>query len=517
MRTTAFLIISFVFISLGYSQLILIENISSEQLFTVQKNAQTVIPINDKDALILNGMVVATDLSTRILEKKFDAGADNYFILYPVGNRNVDLLKKHGTILYNAGSYLIFKTPLKLLNTVSLFDSYKIVAVRNRPAARAAQAKPFIHTASGHIDSTIFKILDSVNIDTLWKRIEKLQTLERYTTSAKVTESVDYITNYMKTLDFDTVYKHTYGSGYSPNIVGIKFGKVSPDEIYLLGAHYDSYSAGMPAADDNGSGTAGVMEAARVLLRHDFKRTLRFVLFSGEEMGLDGSAAYAKKAADNNDNILGMINMDMIAWNNVTKVQVFIAFRKSDPAFYNTFCANAVKYIPSITCVDGSSSQWANGSDHVSFWNNGYPNALYLGDDLINKNHPYFHKSTDVVGTSVNSKPTAEMFLKAAVANMAELGQVWSPTLVDHSPENNLAENIRFSFDARTRWINFNFPNTPGTVGIKIYTIKGQPVMQTKSINSSTGSLDLSACAPGVYLITLKSDAVSMSNKLVIH
>ncbi len=94
------------------------------------------------------------------------------------------------------------------------------------------------------------------------------------------------------------------GSTYY-NVVGVHYGTVRPDDIYILGAHYDS--ANGPGADDNASGTAGMMEAARVLSQYEFEATLIFIGFDREEQYYIGSGAYASEHKD--DDILGMISM----------------------------------------------------------------------------------------------------------------------------------------------------------------------------------------------------------------
>lgn len=72
-------------------------------------------------------------------------------------------------------------------------------------------------------------------------------------------------------------------------------GSEKPDEIVILGAHLDSWDLGT-GATDNGTGSVAVLEAARVLAKLDLKpkRTIRFVLFSGEEQGLNGSRVYVE-------------------------------------------------------------------------------------------------------------------------------------------------------------------------------------------------------------------------------
>lgn len=94
-------------------------------------------------------------------------------------------------------------------------------------------------------------------------------------------------------------------------------GSDLPGEIYAAGAHYDSTSsdpARAPGADDNGSGTAGVVEIARVLSQCQLRRTVRLLIFSNEEAGMVGSAAYAGDARRRGDDIRAFLNLDMIAY-----------------------------------------------------------------------------------------------------------------------------------------------------------------------------------------------------------
>ena len=70
-----------------------------------------------------------------------------------------------------------------------------------------------------------------------------------------------------------------------------------------------------PGADDNASGVAGILEAARVFSLFDFEATVQFIAFDLEELGLFGSAAYAAAAKERGDRILGMVSLDMIAYN----------------------------------------------------------------------------------------------------------------------------------------------------------------------------------------------------------
>jgi hypothetical protein len=86
------------------------------------------------------------------------------------------------------------------------------------------------------------------------------------------------------------------GAGMREQVYCTKVGTRRPDEMYIVGAHMDGHGWG-EAANDNASGTALVMELARLLSSPDVaaERSIRFILWNNEETGLNGSAAYAEQ------------------------------------------------------------------------------------------------------------------------------------------------------------------------------------------------------------------------------
>jgi hypothetical protein len=93
----------------------------------------------------------------------------------------------------------------------------------------------------------------------------------------------------------------------------------SADRVYVVGAHYDSRvtdvlnaTSDAPGANDDGSGTSAVIELARVLAKVQSEATIVFVAYAGEEQGLYGSDHFAQLAQQNNWNIQGVLNMDII-------------------------------------------------------------------------------------------------------------------------------------------------------------------------------------------------------------
>jgi carboxypeptidase Q len=95
------------------------------------------------------------------------------------------------------------------------------------------------------------------------------------------------------------------------NTVAEIAGTEKPDEVVILGAHLDSWDLGT-GATDNGTGSMAVLEAARALQKSGLKpkRTIRFVLFTGEEQGLNGSKEYVKKHREELSKISGVLVHD---------------------------------------------------------------------------------------------------------------------------------------------------------------------------------------------------------------
>lgn len=180
------------------------------------------------------------------------------------------------------------------------------------------------------------------------------------------------------------------GSTYY-NVVGVHSGSDRPDDIYIVGAHYDSLNN--PGADDNASGTAGVMEAARVLSQYEFEATLVFIAFDREEQGMRGSSAYVTE--HRNDNILGMVSMDMIAYNTAGRFKRARVYGRQSSAALKQSLAEAVSlYGNGISAVDsGSLSQ----SDHDPFERAGFQACLFIEYDVWD--NPCLHRLCDSVDT----------------------------------------------------------------------------------------------------------------------
>lgn len=183
-----------------------------------------------------------------------------------------------------------------------------------------------------------------------------------------------------------------YSSG-GRNVVAKKTGSVNPSKIFLISAHYDAVAD--YCADDNASGTVGVLEAARILSQYTFENTVVFALWDEEETGLKGAQNYAASAKSKGDDIIGVVNIDMMGVDqdndkrydiDVRNIANSYAIKNDLLSLTSTYGLNLVGHV-----VDPGTS----ASDHSAFWNKGY-SAVLLGE-AWSKNDitPGYHSSSD--------------------------------------------------------------------------------------------------------------------------
>jgi hypothetical protein len=245
---------------------------------------------------------------------------------------------------------------------------------------------------------------------------------------APVQKATQYAYEHFQSLGLTTTY-HQWSGGYlsNRNVVAEIPGDVHPEEIVLVTAHMDDMPLGAvaPGADDNASGTAAVLVAADILKGYHFSRTIRFVLFTGEEQGLYGSEAYAGSVSGHN--IVAVLNMDMIAYNTIDSGPILNLHTRttgnpgynSDLAIASAFIDTVNTYSLPLTPAVMADGEW--GSDHYSFWSNGYPAILAIEDDE-NDLSPYYHTVNDNLD-SLNL-PYFTAFVKAAIGATAQLAVV---------------------------------------------------------------------------------------------
>jgi len=338
------------------------------------------------------------------------------------------------------------------------------------------------------LDPTIEEMMENVDTNIFLTNLQHLQDYgTRNAYSPEAVEAQNWIKGQFESYGYEVeLFDFSMPNGpASDNVLATKPGTKYPDEYVIIGGHYDSYSwsGNAPGADDDGTGTCGVMEVARVMSDFQTDRTVIFCAWSGEEYGLYGSEAYAEWAASEGLNILGYFNIDMCGYRHPGNpiLTDIIAPSSAQPLadFYMDVCA---LYLPDFIVEMGYLS--GGDSDHTSFNNNGYMGIFPFEDD---QNYsPYIHTSDDVIGLSVNSLEMCMIFTQAMVANVATMAkdpeqeqeielntgfQFVSTNRLPANPdmlvvlENNLNDNLNFVRDSEGTMVRKIGPNWVNGIG----------------------------------------------------
>ncbi len=188
--------------------------------------------------------------------------------------------------------------------------------------------------------------------------------------------------------------------------------------VYVLGGHYDSWAQNnpmvwAPGVDDDASGTVATMEVARVLSQYKFNATLAFGAWTAEEVGLVGSQYYASKARSDGMEIGAMIQMDMIG-NYATTFGMDLAHDGYSEWIADALIAANTDYGIGLALQKYYST--GRGSDHASFWDEGYNAILMIESDFS----PHWHQDTDTIdNVNISLITGATQIAAAALAELA--------------------------------------------------------------------------------------------------
>lgn len=204
-----------------------------------------------------------------------------------------------------------------------------------------------------------------------------------------------YLYDRMVGTGVDTVFSQPFyvSSYYVKNVVGLKRGILSSDTCIVVGAHYDDYSNDKyiaPGADDNGSGSAAVLELARLFSSYPTDYDIYFVLFTAEEYGLYGSEYFVYNfIIPENKYVLGMLNYDMIGYNPSTDYKLMLYGMSHSNPLKNLF-KQACDSFTNINAIVGGSS---SGSDHYFFDIEGFKTTFAIEYTFS----PVYHSTRDSI------------------------------------------------------------------------------------------------------------------------
>lgn len=315
--------------------------------------------------------------------------------------QNGRLFQQHNPevpVLHDRGRFLLVKLEPEKARELSKHETcYGLVPLEENHVVFESRRPPASRAASPAIQAVVNKI-NRANFDTNLAKLASFPT--RNSTSTAFLDAVKFAQTQLKDMGYTTrLQTISVNGGKSRNIIADKSGtSASGRQVVIVTAHLDSINlAGGPAsiapgADDNGSGSAGVLEIARALKDHAAPHDLRLILFGGEEQGLFGSKHYvAGISKAEKKRIRAVVNMDMIGVSNSPTRTVLIEGAPLSQTIINGLSKAAGTYTQLI--VETSLTPFS--SDHVPFINAQVPAVLTIeGADSTNTN---IHSAKDTL------------------------------------------------------------------------------------------------------------------------
>jgi leucyl aminopeptidase len=217
-------------------------------------------------------------------------------------------------------------------------------------------------------------------------------------------------------------------TGYQQkSVIATMRGSDKPDEVVVIGGHLDSIAMGgvdentrAPGADDDASGIASITEALRAMVASGYKprRTIQFIGYAAEEVGLRGSQAIAQNYKASKVNVVGVMQLDMTNYKGSDR-DIYIYTDYTD-APQNEFLVKLIaSYLPGIAV--GYDSCGYGCSDHVSWMAQGYPASLPF-EAAFRQDNPAIHSARDTYANSGSQAAHALKFARLAAAYAVELG-----------------------------------------------------------------------------------------------
>jgi leucyl aminopeptidase len=223
-------------------------------------------------------------------------------------------------------------------------------------------------------------------------------------------------------------FNHSAATSPQPSIIMTVRGTTFPDEVVVFGAHQDSinrygsaYDA--PGADDDASGVASLTEAIRVMVAKDFhpQRTVKFMAYAAEEIGLRGSNEIAADFQARGVNVVGVLQLDMTNYKSVNSTIDIAIITDYTNAAQNQFLRELIAtYQPTLTVGDSACGYGC--SDHASWYYKGYP-ASFPFESTFQNSNPNIHNTTDTLAQSGGNADHAVKFTKLALSFLGELAK----------------------------------------------------------------------------------------------
>lgn len=297
-----------------------------------------------------------------------------------------------------------------------------------------------------------------------------------------------------------------------PSLIFTINGNATPEEYIIVGGHMDtiSSSAVAPGADDDASGIATVTEMIRVLLDLNYKpaRTVEFMAYAAEEIGLVGSSEIAQDYSAEGKNVISYVQFDMTNYKGSSR-DVYIStdsYNSNDlnlflielMEHYNKTGAHAFTYGNTI-CNYGC-------SDHFSWAQNGF-DAAFPFEASFSQSNPYIHTSNDTLSRSNNTATHAAKFAKLGLEFIIE-------TAKGSALATSEVSNASVEIYVKDKSLNYRL-GKESLENLTIIDTSGRQLVESKNL-LSIGNINLNKLTKGFYLAVFKTKSGKVITKKFI-
>lgn len=287
-----------------------------------------------------------------------------------------------------------------------------------------------------------------------------------------------------------------------PSLIFSIKGKVNPEEHIIVGGHLDSIASGSvaPGADDNASGIATITEMIRILLDLKFQpeKTVEFMAFAAEEIGLVGSGEIARDYSSRGVDVLAFVQFDMTNYKGSAQ-DIYLTTDSYNSNDLNLFLIELMEHYNktgSHTFTYGNTICNYGCSDHASWAEYGY-NAAFPFEARFSDANKAIHSSQDKLSVSGNNANHAVKFAKLGLEFIIEAAKNFDKLSTLESTK----QDFKIAIDNKILKIVSN-NKIVDLQNITIVDVSGKKVLEKNNISST---VNLDALVNGFYLAIFKT------------
>ncbi len=305
-------------------------------------------------------------------------------------------------------------------------------------SAKATSAKAVIGYSIDN-GTTVNGWLPQVTESKIYASINQLASYtNRYYTSATGKSSAEQIrTNWQNLIGSRTdasteLFTACTDCSTQPSVILTINGNELASEIVVLGAHLDSINVSSsgnsqvaPGADDDASGIATLTEVIRVALASGWKpkRTIKFMGYAAEEVGLRGSKAIANSFQSAGKNVVGVLQLDMTNYKSGSVPDMQLITDYSSTELKTFFTSLFDTYLQPLGYTRSTYTCGYGCSDHASWTAAGYPAAMFFEAGDSAGYNPKIHSANDTLANMGESAANSVKFAKFGLAFLGEVGK----------------------------------------------------------------------------------------------